>query len=108
MVRYQAFLFVTHSDGWGQFCRDWHVEPEALLDFEPGWEMVTRTEARAREHAFRPEDAAMFLLSETPLSEGTAGEGRTLPELLTVQSLVEGWHAFINRQVNATSGHGRD
>jgi hypothetical protein len=108
MVRYQAFLFATHSDGWGQFCRDWHVEPEALLDFEPGWDMVTRTEARAREHAFGPEDAAMFLLSETPIVNGAAGEAGTLPEVLTVQSLVEGWHAFINRQVNATSGHGRD
>ena len=46
MVRYQAFLFVTHLDGWRQFCRDWHIEPEALLDFKPGWDMVTRTEAR--------------------------------------------------------------
>ncbi len=104
MVRYQAFLFVTHIDGWRQFCRDWHIEPEALLDFKPGWDMVTRTEALAREQAFQPEDAAMFLLSETVLPEGAAGEERPLPEVLTVQSLADVWHTFLDRQVKSTLG----
>jgi hypothetical protein len=108
MVRYQAFLFVTHSDGWGQFCRDWHVEPEALLDFEPGWDMVTRTEARAREQAFAPEEAAMFLLSQTPLAEGAAAEECPLPEIPTVAGLAEGWHTFIDSQVESVLGRSSD
>jgi hypothetical protein len=108
MVRYQAFLFVTHSDGWKQFCRDWHVEPEALLDFKPGWDMVTRTEARAREHAFPPEDVAMFLLSETPLVEGAAAEEYTLPEIPTVAGLAAVWHTFIDRQAESALGRGSD
>jgi hypothetical protein len=105
MVRYQAFLFVTHVDGRRQFCHEWHVEPEALLDFKPGWDMGTRTEARAREQAFQPEEAATFLLSETPLPEGAAGEECTLPEVLAVQSLADVWHAFIDRQVKSPRGH---
>jgi hypothetical protein len=86
MVRYQAYRFITPIDGGGQFCREGHVEPGALLDCKPGRDRVTRTEARAREQAFQPEDAAMFLLSETSLPAGGA-EANTLP-VLTVQSLA--------------------
>jgi hypothetical protein len=106
MVRYQAYLFITPIDGWGQFCREWHIEPEALLDFKPAWDRVTRTEVRAREQAFRPEDAAMFLLSETSLPAERGAEEYTLPEVLTVQSLADVWHAFIDWQVKSTLGHG--
>jgi hypothetical protein len=65
MVRYQAYLFLTHREGWKQFCQEWPMEPEALLQIQPGWDMVVRTEPQAREHAYSREDAAMFLLSET-------------------------------------------
>jgi hypothetical protein len=66
--------------------------------------MVTRTEARAREHAFPPEDAAMFLLSETPLVEGEAVEERTLPEIPTVAGLAAVWHTVIDCQVESALG----
>jgi hypothetical protein len=107
MARYQAFQLVTHLDGWRHFCRGWHIEPEALLDFKPGWDMVARTEARTREHAFPFEDAAMFLLSQRPLPEGEGDDELTLPEVLTVQSVSDAWRSFIDRQMKSTTEKNR-
>jgi hypothetical protein len=36
LLRYHAFLFVTHVEGWKRFCADWPIAPEALLDYLPG------------------------------------------------------------------------
>ena len=68
MVRHQAYLFLTHRQGWQQFCHDWPLEPEALLQSMPGWDMVVRTEAQARHHAYSPEEAAMQEQGVDPLS----------------------------------------
>jgi hypothetical protein len=107
LVRYQAFLFLTHVEGWKQFCREWSIDPIVLLKCLPGWDMVTRTEAPARERAFTREEAALFLLSETPLPEGPAAEEFELPQVLTVEGLAQDWHTFINRRAESVLGHGR-
>ena len=100
MVRYQAYLFVTHREGWRQFCKEWPIEPEALLQSNPGWDMVVRTEAQARQHAYCPEDAAMFLLSEIRLPEEGTYEELELPRVLTVAEVAHAWHQVIDVQVN--------
>jgi hypothetical protein len=99
MVRYQAYLFVTHREGWRKFCREWPLEPDALLQIQPGWDMVVRTEAQARQHAYSVEDAAMFLLSETRLPENAADEEFELPQVVTVADLAQVWHTFMDMQV---------
>jgi hypothetical protein len=104
MVRYQAYLFVTHREGWRQFCQAWTIEPEALLQIQPGWEMVTRTEAQAREHAYSQEDAAMFLLSEMRLPEDVPDEELEVPQVLTAADLAQVWHTVIDLQVTRHQG----
>lgn len=104
LVRYHAFLFVAHVDGWKQFCRDWPIEPEALLDFKPGWGMVSRTEPRARENAFTREEAARFLWDEMQLSQEFAREESALPQVMTAEDLAEAWHAIVDYQTNASRG----
>jgi hypothetical protein len=104
MVRYQAFLFVTHVEGWKQFCRDWPIEPEGLLQIKPGWDMAVRTEAQARQHAYSAQDAALFLLSEMFLPEGDADEELELPQVVTVQGLAQVWHTFIEHYLESHVG----
>jgi len=104
MVRYQAYLFVTHRDGWRQFCKEWPLEPEALLQIQPGWDMVVRTEAQARQLAYSREDAAMFLLSETQLPEEGTDEELELPRVLTVAEVAQAWHKVIDVQLATHPG----
>lgn len=104
MVRYQAFLFVTHWEGWKQFCQDWPIDPAALLQIKPGWDMVVRTEAQARKQAYAPQDAALFLLSEMSLPEGDADEEVELPQVVTVQGLAQVWHTFIEHYLGSQVG----
>ena len=104
MVRYQAFLFVTHVEGWKQFCCELSINPDVLLEFLPGWDMVLRTEAQARERAFTREDAAMFLLGEAFRTQGPTVEGLDLPQVPTVEGLAKDWHTFLDHRVEAALG----
>jgi hypothetical protein len=106
MVRYQAFLFLTHIEGWTQFCGELSMDPIVFLQCLPGWDMVTRTEAPAREQAFTREDAAMFLLSQTPLAEESDAEEFELPQVPTVQGLAQDWHTFLEHRAEALSAPG--
>jgi hypothetical protein len=106
LLRYHALLFVTHVEGWKRFCAEWPMEPEALLDYLPGWEMVKRTEPTAREHAYSAEEAALFLLSETAIPEEPAEE-IALPAVITVEGLAEVWHTVMEHQVPRESGKGK-
>ena len=96
MVRYQAYLFVTHREGWRQFCREWPLEPDALLQIQPGWDTVLQTEAQARQHAYAPDDAALFLLSQVRLPEEDTDEEVELPRVLKVAELTQVWHSVID------------
>jgi len=107
MVRYQAYLFVTHREAWRQFCQEWPIEPEALLQIQPGWDMVVRTEAQARQLAYSREDAAMFLLSETQLPEEDTDEEFELPQVLTVADVAQVWHTVIDLQMKTHPGKDR-
>jgi hypothetical protein len=104
MVRYQAYLFVTRREGWRQFCRDWPIEPEALLQIQPGWDTVLRTEDLARQHAYAPDDAALFLLSQMRLPEEDTDEEVELPQLLTVAALAQEWHTVIDMHMKTHWG----
>jgi hypothetical protein len=106
MVRYQAFLFLVHVDGWKQFCSDLPIDPDVLLDFMPGWDMITRTKAEAKERAFTREDAAMFLLSEAFDSHGTASEELESPQVLTAEKLAADWHTIVDRRAESLMGGG--
>jgi len=125
MSRYQAFLFVTHRDGWRQFCKEWPIEPEALLQSKPGWDMILRTEAEARQHAYSPQEAALFLFSETPLPEEAEVEEEEaeveeeeaeaeeegeveefeLPEVPTAAALARDWHTVIALYLERRGGN---
>ena len=76
LVRYYAARFVAHVDGWKQFCAELHVEPEAPLHFLIGWDNIVRTESRARELAFTPEEALWFVRMETVPEEGAEAQQR--------------------------------
>jgi hypothetical protein len=103
LMRYHAFLFVTHVDGWRRFCADWPMEPAALLAYLPGWNMVERTEPPAREHAYSAEDAALFLWSETPVAEDSE-EDSALTAVVTVEGLAAVWHTVMERQLAPENG----
>jgi len=105
MVRYQAFLFVTHREGWRQFCKEWPIDPEALLQSQPSWDMVLRSEAQARQYAYSPQDAALFLLSETPLPEEAEAEEFELPQVPTVAGLAREWHTIIALHLETHQGN---
>jgi hypothetical protein len=107
MVRYQAFLFLAHVEGWKQFCCEVSIDSNVLLEFMPGWDMVTRTQAQAQQRAFTRQEAALFLLSETPLVEDPAAEELDLPQVLTVAGLAQDWHAFLDRRAESVLGQGR-
>jgi hypothetical protein len=92
---------VTHREGWRQFCRQWPLEADALLQFQPGWDMVVRTETPAREHAYTLDEAALFLLSQTPVPEEPETEPVELPELLTVEGLAQVWHTVIEQHMQS-------
>lgn len=95
MVRYHAYRFVVHVDAWEQFCSELKIDPDAGLDFMPGWDMITRTGAKARELAFSREEATMFLLGEAVEREGDEAEETILPEVETAEGLAKAWHTII-------------
>jgi hypothetical protein len=97
MTRYQAYLFVTHVDGWNRFCAELPLDPQALLGFMPGWDTVARTEIQARDCCFSRDDAAMFLLDQRFGKEGPSEES-VLPQVVTSERLVADWHIFFNRR----------
>jgi hypothetical protein len=97
MGRYPAFLFVVHFDGWKQFCSELTVDPDALLEIMPGWDMIGRTETQARERAFAREDAALFLLSERLPARDAVSEEVNLPQVVTAEGLAQDWHAFVEQ-----------
>jgi hypothetical protein len=106
MVRYQAFLLMVHVEGWKKFCSDMSVDPEAQLNFKPGWDMIIRTKARAGDLAFTREEAAMFLLSETFDSQKEASEEPELPQVLTAERLAKDWQTFVDRRAEMLLGNG--
>jgi len=95
MVRYFAFRFVSHVDGWKKFCADLEIDSEVMLSFMIGWDNVRRTEARARDLAFDPEEAARFLLLETVPDEGGEPLKRPRIPVERVDELARGWHTFL-------------
>jgi hypothetical protein len=97
IVRYYASRFVAHVDGWKQFCLEMHLDPEAQLDFMPGWDMITRTEPPARKLAFSPDEAAMFMRSETVAVEGDDSLERRLVSVESAEALAEVWHAILDK-----------
>ncbi len=60
-ARYHAYEFTTHVAAWVQFCADLQVEPEALVDCMPGYEIIRQTHERADDLAYDREAATVFL-----------------------------------------------
>jgi hypothetical protein len=105
-MRYQAYLFVTDVDGWKQFCNEWSVDPEALLNFMPGWDLIIETQAEARAQAFSHEDVVMHLLNEAMgPDDAPLPEGLDLTALVTVEGLAMQWHRILE-EAEATEGGG--
>jgi hypothetical protein len=99
MVRYLAYRFTVHVDGWKRFCTGMAIEPEVPLDFMIGWDTIVRTEKRARDLAFTPEHAALFLLSETVAAEGLEANEVERPHVETAEGLAEAWQAILDKLV---------
>jgi hypothetical protein len=98
---YYASRFVAHVDGWKQFCSEMRIDPEVLLQFMPGWDMITRTEGQARERAFTPEEAAWFVRCETvAMKEDDALERGPVP-VETVAELAQAWQKILDKLVQA-------
>jgi hypothetical protein len=95
MVRYHAYLFVTHVDAWNQFCAKLPLNHEVLLTRLPGWDIRKRTERLARKEAYSQEDALLFLLTERGDLESDADEEAELPRIPTVEVLVEEWQTIV-------------
>jgi hypothetical protein len=94
LTRYHAFLFVTHVDGWKQFCAELSIDAAALRNDMPGWRTVTRTEGAARELAFARDDAMMFMLSEAIDEQGVEAEDLHVAPVPTAAGLAREWHAI--------------
>jgi hypothetical protein len=105
MVRYHAYRFQVHVDAWKLFCSELTIDHDALLNFLPGWDTITRTEVRARELAFTRKDAAMFLLSEAVGPDGE--EGGDAPQVETVEGLAKAWHALVEQEEKWWKGGGK-
>jgi hypothetical protein len=88
---------VAHVDGWKQFCSEMHLDPEAQLNFMPGWDIITRIEPPARKLAFSPDEAAMFMRSETVAVEGDDSLERRLVSVESAEALAEAWHAILDK-----------
>ena len=99
LVRYFAYRFTVHMDGWRQFCSEMHIDPEVQLNFMIGWDMITRTEQRARDLAFTPEGAALFLWSETVDPKGEESGDDKLPQVETAAGLAQVWHVFVDERM---------
>jgi hypothetical protein len=64
-ARLHAYHFTTHVEAWQRFCAEQQIEPEALLDFMPGYDSIQRTQEHVRDLAYTYEEATIFLtLSE--------------------------------------------
>jgi hypothetical protein len=96
MVRLNAYVLITHIDGWNRFCAELPVDPQGLLDFLPGWDTVSRTEALAREQAFSRDEAALFLINHG--SVGAEAPGCSPAQVVTAESQTEAWRTFFNGQ----------
>ncbi len=83
-ARYHAYEFTTYVAAWVQFCCELQVEPEALVDCTPGYEIIRQTHERAADLAYDREAATVFLRlsgQETalpPAVEGQVGALHTL------------------------------
>ena len=52
--------------------------------------------AAVRQHAYAPDDAALFLLSQVRLPEEDTDEEVELPRVLKVAELTQVWHSVID------------
>lgn len=104
MVRYHAYRFLVHVDAWKQFCSELRVDPDAGLSCMPGWDMITRTGAKATELAFTREDAAMFLLSEAVEPEEDEAEDTVVPQVETAEQLAKAWQTILDQRLQWWTG----
>jgi hypothetical protein len=103
-ARYHAFLFITHIDGWKQFCSELPIDADVLLEVMPGWQSLKLVEAEARGAAFSRDDVMMFRISQTIDESDTESERVELPPAPTVEELAKGWHRIVNEQAEEFPG----
>jgi hypothetical protein len=101
IVRYFASRFVAHVEGWKQFCAELQIDPEAQLNFMIGWETICRTEERARELAFTPDEAALFLRFETITVEDDESSEKGPIPVETPEDLAKGWQLLLDKLMPA-------
>jgi hypothetical protein len=94
---YYASRFVAHVDGWKQFCRELHLDPEVQLRFMPGWDIIQRTEAQTRELALSPEEAAKFVATQTLTVDGNDCLERGPVPVESADQLAEAWHQILDK-----------
>lgn len=84
MVQLYAYHFEVHSQAWATFCAELRVEPAALLDFLPAYDIIQRTREHAPDLTPTQEEATDFLRlygeegAVPPTVEGIAGALRVL------------------------------
>jgi hypothetical protein len=103
VARYYAARFVAYVEGWKLFCSEMHIDPQVLLNFMPGWETITRTETEARELAFTPEEAALFVRIETATIDGDDCLEKGPVPVETAQGLAEAWHGILDKLVQRSA-----
>jgi hypothetical protein len=95
---------MAHVGGWQQFCADLHLDPEALLHCQIGWELLAQTEKTARALVFAAEEAAQFRFRETDAVAGAAPPERGPAPVETVAEVVRAWHAVLDDLVGGAAG----
>jgi hypothetical protein len=91
LVKSCAYEFTVHDAAWGLFCAEQRMEPEALLDFMPGYERIEMTRNEVRGLAYTHEEATMFLRLHGKPTAVAAMEEDVLKSLRELLKAREAW-----------------
>jgi len=94
LLRWHAYLFKIEDEGWARFCAEQEIEPDALLDCIPGFNMLKQTREQVQRLAYSFEEATSFLRSKG--IEGTP----------TVEAACQAWRDML-KQREAYWGRGK-
>jgi hypothetical protein len=92
-LRLVAFRFVIDAHAWGLLCAELRLDSEAILRHLPGRDLVRQVEGAARQIAFTPEEALVYLRSQPKTAPGPPGRGED--RLDTAADVARGMREFL-------------
>jgi hypothetical protein len=97
ICRYYASRFIAYFDAWKRFSAEFHIDPEARLNFMIGWAMIVQTEKVARAKAFTPEEAEQFVRAETMPVLGDDSLERGPIAVESAEGIAAVWHIVLDK-----------